>query len=55
MTKLQVGSEGDIRLVVSTVAELEHVWPWWVFGISMGVAILFLFGIFEKNFGTVLF
>jgi hypothetical protein len=28
---------------------IEHVWPWWAFGIGMGLAILVLFGIFEKK------
>ena len=27
----------------------DHVWPWWAFGIVSGVAILVLFGVFEKN------
>ena len=28
VARLQVGDEGAIRLVVSTVAELEHLVPW---------------------------
>jgi len=29
--------------------QLNHVWPWWVFGISLGVATLIFFGIFEQR------
>jgi hypothetical protein len=29
--------------------QLNHVWPWWAFGIGMGVAILVLFGWFESR------
>jgi hypothetical protein len=28
---------------------IGHVWPWWVFGIALGVAILTLLGLFEKK------
>ena len=28
LAQLQVGDNGDIRLVVSTVAEVEHFWEW---------------------------
>ncbi len=28
---------------------LEHVWPWWAFGFSLGIAILVLFALFEKR------
>jgi len=28
---------------------LHHTWPWWVFGISLGLVILVIFGVFEKN------
>ncbi len=28
---------------------VQHTWPWWAFGISMGLAILVLFGVFEKH------
>jgi hypothetical protein len=27
---------------------LDHTWPWWVFGISLGLLILVVFGMFEK-------
>ncbi|MCA9209281.1 MAG: hypothetical protein KDA55_13040, partial [Planctomycetales bacterium] len=26
-----------------------HVWPWWVFGLTMGIGILVMFGLFEKR------
>jgi hypothetical protein len=38
-----------IAMVRHAAQSLEHVWPWWVFGISLGVAVLILFGIFEKK------
>jgi hypothetical protein len=28
---------------------IEHVWPWWAFGIGLGIGILVLFGLFEKK------
>ncbi len=36
------------------VANIHHVWPWWAFGIGSGLAILTLFGIFEKKRPEVL-
>jgi hypothetical protein len=27
----------------------EHSWPWWAFGVSLGICILVLFGVFEKK------
>ena len=29
--------------------QLGHVWPWWAFGITLGVATLVFFGIFEQR------
>ena len=29
--------------------ELLHTWPWWAFGVGLGVAILVMFGLFEKK------
>ncbi|MCH2177342.1 MAG: hypothetical protein MK106_00935 [Mariniblastus sp.] len=47
---------GTLFLVLSMVAmvyqaqrALDHTWPWWVFGICMGTAILIMFGLFEKR------
>jgi hypothetical protein len=28
---------------------IQQVWPWWAFGIAMGVAIIVLIGTIEKN------
>jgi hypothetical protein len=38
-----------IAMVRHAAQSLDHVWPWWVFGISLGVAVLFLLGVFEKK------
>ena len=38
-----------ISMVAHAARSIEHVWPWWVFGISLGVAVLVLLGIFEKR------
>jgi hypothetical protein len=50
---LYLGSSFLFLSVVSMVwhasARIEHVWPWWVFGIATGTAILILFGLFEKR------
>ena len=47
---------GTLFLLLSMVAmvyhaqqALHHTWPWWAFGICMGIAILFMFGLFEKR------
>ena len=28
---------------------IQQSWPWWVFGIAMGVGLIILVGYFEKN------
>ena len=33
---------------------IGHVWPWWAFGVVLGLSILALFGLFEKNRPEVL-
>ena len=38
-----------ITMVRHAAHSIDHVWPWWVFGIALGVAILILFGVFEKK------
>jgi hypothetical protein len=43
-----------IAMIAHAARAIEHVWPWWVFGISVGIAILILFGIFEKKRPEVL-
>ncbi len=38
-----------ITMVSHAQQRLDHVWPWWAFGIGMGVAILVMFGLFESR------
>ena len=38
-----------ITMVSHAQQRLEHVWPWWAFGIALGIAILVFFGVFEKK------
>jgi hypothetical protein len=38
-----------ITMVAHAHQRLEHVWPWWAFGIGLGIAILVMFGVFEKR------
>jgi hypothetical protein len=38
-----------VAMVRHAAQAIDHVWPWWVFGIAMGVGILVLFGVFEKK------
>lgn len=38
-----------ITMVAHAHQRLEHVWPWWAFGIGLGIAILVMFGLFEKR------
>ena len=38
-----------ISMVSHAHQRFDHVWPWWAFGIGMGVAILVMFGLFEKR------
>ena len=38
-----------ITMVAHAHQRLDHVWPWWAFGITLGVAILVMFGLFEKK------
>jgi hypothetical protein len=47
---------GTSFLILSLVSMVWHaarsigqVWPWWVFGFTLGLALLTLFGIFEKK------
>jgi hypothetical protein len=47
---------GSLFLLMAMIAmishahqRLDHVWPWWAFGIGMGIAILVLFGYFERR------
>jgi hypothetical protein len=38
-----------VTMVMHAHRALGHVWPWWAFGIGLGLAILTLFGLFEKK------
>jgi hypothetical protein len=38
-----------ITMVAHAHQSLGHVWPWWAFGIGLGIAILVMFGLFEKR------
>ena len=50
---LYLGSSFVLLSIVSmvwyTTKAIQHVWPWWAFGIGLGICILVLFGMFEKN------
>ncbi|MCL4204336.1 MAG: hypothetical protein KJ000_17775 [Pirellulaceae bacterium] len=50
---LYLGASFVLLSVVSMVwhaaKAIEHSWPWWAFGIGLGVAILALFAVFEKK------
>jgi len=38
-----------VSMVWHAAAAIDEVWPWWVFGIALGVALLVMFGFFEKK------
>jgi hypothetical protein len=38
-----------VSMVAHAARAIDHVWPWWAFGIGVGLAILIFFGIFEKQ------
>ena len=38
-----------VSMVWRAAQAIDHVWPWWVFGIATGLAILLLFGFYEKR------
>lgn len=38
-----------VSMVWHAARAIEHVWPWWAFGIGMGIAILAGLAFFEKN------
>jgi hypothetical protein len=43
-----------VSMVWHAQRNIGHVWPWWAFGIASGLAILTLFGVFEKKRNEVL-
>ncbi len=50
---LYLGASFLLLAIVSMVSHaaqhINHVWPWWAFGLALGLAILTLFGLFEKR------
>ena len=38
-----------LTMVSHAHQRFDHVWPWWAFGIGLGIAILVMFGLFEKR------
>jgi hypothetical protein len=38
-----------VAMVAHAQQSLNHTWPWWVLGITMGIGILVLFGLFERK------
>lgn len=38
-----------VSMVWHAARAIDHVWPWWLFGIGMGIAILAGLAFFEKN------
>jgi len=38
-----------ITMVAHAHQRLDHVWPWWAFGVALGIGILVMFGLFEKR------
>jgi hypothetical protein len=50
---MYLGSSFVMLSIVSMVwhahVAINHTWPWWAFGVSLGMCILILFGVFEKK------
>ena len=38
-----------LRMVWHATQTFEHSWPWWAFGIALGILIITMFGVFEKK------
>lgn len=43
-----------VSMVWHAAQSINEVWPWWVFGIVLGLVLLVLFGLFEKRRNDVL-
>jgi hypothetical protein len=43
-----------VSMVAHAAQAIDHVWPWWAFGIGVGLAILVFFGVFEKKRAEVM-
>lgn len=38
-----------VAMVWNAARLVQHTWPWWAFGITLGLFILVMFGVFEKH------
>ena len=38
-----------VSMVWHAQRAIQHSWPWWAFGIGLGIGILAVFGVFEKK------
>lgn len=38
-----------VSMVWHAAEAIEHTWPWWAFGIGLGLGVLTLFGLFERK------
>jgi hypothetical protein len=38
-----------VAMVRHAAQAIDNTWPWWVFGIALGVSVLVLLGMFEKK------
>jgi len=43
-----------LSMVAHASQNIHHVWPWWTFGITLGLALLTAFATFERHRPTVL-
>lgn len=43
-----------VSMIWHAAQSINHIWPWWAFGIVMGLLILTMFGVFEKKRQDVL-
>src|SRR5262249_35860158 len=43
-----------VSMVWHAAQNIGHIWPWWAFLFTLGLFLLTLFGVFEKNRGEVL-
>ena len=43
-----------VSMVWHAAQNIGHVWPWWAFGVVLGLSVLALFGVFEKKRAEVL-
>ena len=43
-----------MAMVRHAAQAIDNIWPWFVFGITLGVAVLVLLGVFEKKRAEVM-